>query len=82
MFDAFNEQYVAACDVLSITGSGGNSPSVNQAAFPATPVTGQYFWSASSYVSLPTYAWGVTSSTGDSNPLFKARSRQVTAAWD
>jgi hypothetical protein len=50
-------------ELQSIVESCGNSPSINQTAFPATPAT-QWFWSSSSEVSLPGYAWGILFNTG------------------
>jgi hypothetical protein len=64
-------------ELQSIVESCGNGPSINQTVFPATPPSGQYFWSATTYVSLPAYAWSVTFSTGDSNVLLKGNNGWV-----
>ena len=65
-----------AKELQSIVESCGNSPSVNQTAFPATPAT-QYFWSSTSVVSLPGYAWAVTFNTGAAIDSIKGNSEFV-----
>jgi hypothetical protein len=65
-----------AKELQSIVESCGNSPSINQTTFPATPAT-QYFWSSTSVVSLPGYAWAVTFNTGAAIDSIKGNSEFV-----
>ena len=72
LLQAKNSSYAAHTDwrlpnnkeLQSIVETCGSSPAINQLIFPATPAS--YFWSGSSYVAGPTYAWGVYFYDGDS----------------
>jgi len=57
-------------ELESIVESCGYNPAINQTLFPATPAS--VFWSGSSYVPVPTYAWYVYFGDGDTHADDKA----------
>jgi hypothetical protein len=62
-------------ELESIVEHCGYSPSINQTLFPSTPAF--IFWSSSSYVPNPSFAWTVLFFAGSSTTLDKTNNRYV-----
>jgi hypothetical protein len=63
-------------ELETITHLGSSAPAIESTYFPNTIAT-SFFWSASSYVPDPTYAWVVSFSDGDDLYVYKAGSYSV-----
>lgn len=62
-------------ELLSLVNAGTSNPAIDTNYFPNTPASS--FWSASSYVSVPAYAWSVSFVDGYANAGIKANTDAV-----
>ena len=75
-FDGYNDWRLANQKELeSIVETCGFNPAINQTVFPATPAS--LFWSASTYVPSPTFAWLVNFTIGYDSANLKSNVNYV-----